>query len=68
VVRPEAWEGVAGIIGRESELKVLGEFVAAAAGGGALVLKGGPGVGKTTLWRRGGMRRWILGCAVRVRE
>ena len=53
MVRPEAWEGVAGIVGRESELKVLGEFVAAAAGGGALVLKGGPGVGKTTLWEAG---------------
>jgi hypothetical protein len=53
VVRPEAWEGVAGIIGRESEVKVLGEFVAAAVGGEALVLKGGPGVGKTTLWEAG---------------
>jgi predicted ATPase len=53
VVRPEDGEGVAGIVGRESELKVLGEFVAAAAGGGALVLKGGPGAGKTTLWQAG---------------
>jgi DNA-binding CsgD family transcriptional regulator len=52
VVRPEVGEGVAGIIGRESELKILGEFVASAAGG-ALVLKGGPGVGKTTLWEAG---------------
>jgi hypothetical protein len=52
VVRPEAWEGVAGIVGRESELKVLREFVASAVGE-ALVLKGGPGVGKTTLWEAG---------------
>jgi AAA ATPase domain len=53
VVRPSAWEGVAGIVGREPELKVLGEFVAAAGGGGALVLKGDAGVGKTTLWEAG---------------
>jgi DNA-binding NarL/FixJ family response regulator len=40
------------IVGREPELKALAEFVAAPAGG-ALVLKGGPGVGKTTLWEAG---------------
>jgi DNA-binding NarL/FixJ family response regulator len=53
VARPEAWKGAGGIIGRESELKVLAEFVAAVAGSGALVLKGGPGAGKTTLWEVG---------------
>lgn len=52
-MRPEAWTGVAGIIGRESELNVLRDFAASAVGGGALVLKGGPGVGKTTLWEAG---------------
>ena len=50
MARPEAWKGAAGIIGRESELKVLAEFVAAVAGSEALVLRGGPGAGKTTLW------------------
>jgi AAA ATPase domain len=45
---------VAWIIGRESELTAVGEFVAATAtSGGALVLKGGPGAGKTTLWEAG---------------
>jgi hypothetical protein len=53
VLRPEAWDGVAGIVGRESELNVLGEFVAADVGSGVLVLKGDPGAGKTTLWEAG---------------
>jgi DNA-binding CsgD family transcriptional regulator len=59
-----AREGAAGIIGREPELKVLGEFVAGPADGAALVLKGSPGVGKTTLWHAG--RDAALGCGVRV--
>ncbi len=50
---PAAGRGVAGIVGRDPELKVLEEFAAAAGGGGALVLKGGPGVGKTALWEAG---------------
>ena len=49
----EAGEGVAGITGRESELRILGEFTAAAADGGALILKGAPGAGKTALWEAG---------------
>ena len=42
---------MAGIVGRESELKTLAEFVAPSASGAALVLRGSPGVGKTTLWQ-----------------
>jgi AAA ATPase domain len=64
VVHPAAREGVAGIVGREPELKVLGEFVAGAASGAALVLKGSPGVGKTTLWQAG--RDAALGHGMRV--
>jgi hypothetical protein len=41
------------MVGREPELTILAEFVASAPGGGALVLTGGPGVGKTTLWEAG---------------
>ena len=63
-MHPAAQEGVAGIVGREPELKVLGEFVAGAASGAALVLKGSPGVGKTTLWQAG--RDAALGRGVRV--
>jgi DNA polymerase III delta prime subunit len=48
-----AGEGVAGIVGRESELKALIEFVTPAGSGTALVLRGSPGVGKTTLWQAG---------------
>lgn len=52
-MRPETGEGVTRIVGREPELTILAEFAAAGPGGGALVLKGGPGVGKTTLWEVG---------------
>jgi DNA-binding NarL/FixJ family response regulator len=37
------------VVGRESELAVLGSFLAEPSVG-ALVLSGGPGIGKTTLW------------------
>ena len=50
-MHPAAGESVAGIVGRESELKTLAEFVAPTASGAALVLRGSPGVGKTTLWQ-----------------
>jgi hypothetical protein len=53
VTRLAASEGTAGIVGRELELRVLGEFVAATDGSRALMLKGGPGIGKTTLWQAG---------------
>ena len=52
-MHPVAGEGVAGIVGRESELKALTEFVTPAGSGTALVLRGSPGVGKTTLWQAG---------------
>ena len=41
------------IVGRETELAALGEFVGAGPSGRALVLSGGPGIGKTTLWEAG---------------
>jgi DNA-binding CsgD family transcriptional regulator len=40
------------IVGRDPELAVLHAFVQSA-GAGALVLSGGPGIGKTTLWEAG---------------
>ena len=40
------------VVGREDELALLREFVAALAQGpGAMVVRGAAGVGKTTLWR-----------------
>jgi DNA-binding NarL/FixJ family response regulator len=59
-----AREGAPGIVGRELELRILGEFVAAADGSRALMLKGGPGVGKTTLWQAG--RETALARGMRV--
>jgi DNA-binding CsgD family transcriptional regulator len=44
---------VAGIVGRESELEVLRGFFGADGSGRALVLSGGAGIGKTTLWEAG---------------
>jgi DNA-binding CsgD family transcriptional regulator len=51
------------IVGREAELTALDEVLHADGAPGALVLTGGPGIGKTTLWeagvelaRRGGLR------------
>jgi DNA-binding CsgD family transcriptional regulator len=41
------------IVGRDSELAVLGEFVGSSESRRALVLAGGPGIGKTTLWEAG---------------
>jgi len=63
-VHPAAGDGVAGIVGRESELKVLADFVTPTASGAALVLRGSPGVGKTTLWQAG--RDAALGHGMRV--
>ncbi len=40
----------ASVIGREAELALLQDVVAAGARGGALVLLGAAGIGKTTLW------------------
>jgi DNA-binding CsgD family transcriptional regulator len=40
----------ASVVGREAELARLDEFVGAPAAGASLVLIGGPGFGKTTLW------------------
>ena len=42
----------AGVVGRETELERLGTF-AAGFSPQALVLAGGPGFGKTTLWETG---------------
>ena len=46
-------ERVVGVVGRESEGKVLREFLAGAGGSGALLLTGEAGIGKTTLWEAG---------------
>ena len=41
------------VVGRESELAELHAFLEADPLRGAIVLAGGPGIGKTTLWGRG---------------
>jgi DNA-binding NarL/FixJ family response regulator len=41
------------IIGREVEVSALREFLSAEPLAGTLVLAGGPGIGKTTLWQEG---------------
>ena len=41
------------IVGREAELALLDAFLADGGSPGALVLTGGPGIGKTTLWEAG---------------
>ncbi|MGN6869269.1 MAG: AAA family ATPase [Solirubrobacteraceae bacterium] len=41
------------VVGRDAELARLGSFVRDASPGAALVLIGGPGIGKTTLWEAG---------------
>ena len=41
------------MIGREPELGVLEEFIGQGTPGLALLLTGGPGIGKTALWERG---------------
>ena len=43
-------DGVASVIGREAELARLECFVRGASSGSAVLLIGGPGFGKTTLW------------------
>jgi DNA-binding CsgD family transcriptional regulator len=43
----------AGIVGREAELSALHGFLASDGSPRALVLTGGPGIGKTTLWDAG---------------
>ena len=48
-----ATERLAQIIGREAEVSALREFVVAEPPAGTLVLAGGPGIGKTTLWQEG---------------
>jgi DNA-binding CsgD family transcriptional regulator len=41
------------IVGREAELATLEVFLRADRGARALILRGGPGIGKTTLWAAG---------------
>jgi DNA replication protein DnaC len=42
-----------GVFGREAEVALLDRFVSKEGSGAGLVLTGGPGVGKTTLWQAG---------------
>lgn len=49
-MRADSAEGRARVVGRESELAVLGDFLEGVSSGRSLVLSGGPGIGKTTLW------------------
>ena len=46
-------KGMSEVIGREPELAVLEEFLGRDAPWLALLLTGGPGIGKTALWERG---------------
>ena len=42
------------VIGREEQLEAIGDFLSATEQGASLlILEGEPGIGKTTLWRRG---------------
>lgn len=52
-VGADAAERETRVVGRESELAVLRDFLDADPSGPALVLTGGPGIGKTTLWEAG---------------
>ncbi len=54
-----------GIVGREAQLLEVERFLdAAAVGFAALVLGGGAGIGKTTLWREARMRAEARGALV----
>jgi DNA-binding CsgD family transcriptional regulator len=48
-----AAKGMSGVIGREPELAMLEEFLDWGTPWLALLLTGGPGIGKTALWERG---------------
>ena len=52
-MRAEFAEQRTRIVGRESELALLDGFLATISSGRSLVLTGGPGIGKTTLWEAG---------------
>jgi DNA-binding CsgD family transcriptional regulator len=52
-VGAEGPERVARVVGRDSELVALRDFVAVSLFRRALVLRGEPGIGKTTLWEAG---------------
>jgi DNA-binding CsgD family transcriptional regulator len=56
--------GQATPFGREPELDVLGGFLGGRDGARALVLLGGPGIGKTTLWEAGVVAARAHGCRV----
>ncbi len=65
---PDTAEGAAKVVGRESELAAIAEFLRRDADGpGGLLLEGEPGIGKTTLWLAGvgrarGRSHRVLSC------
>lgn len=42
--------GSVSVVGRDAELALLGDVLTAGPPGGAMIMIGGPGIGKTTLW------------------
>ena len=52
-MHPESAQRKAPVVGRESELALLEGFIEGLSSGHSLVLTGGPGIGKTTLWEAG---------------
>src|SRR5436190_10146122 len=53
---------VEGVVGRDRELAAVGEFLdGLPAGLGVLLIEGGPGIGKTTVWLAGRDRACRLG-------
>ena len=51
--RVQLTQGPARVVGREPELAVVREFMGVDSSVGALLVTGGPGIGKTTLWEAG---------------
>jgi ABC-type branched-subunit amino acid transport system ATPase component len=50
LVDDEGGSGGAPVVGRDAELAMLDDAVARGSDSGAVIVVGGPGIGKTTLW------------------